>query len=106
MAFWKDKQGNKLTFKEFMNRWKQGIEGITPLQQARIQLRGTQITLLGILFGIIVTFLALKTLWWVLIILIGALTNTIAQWIGIYQKKLVFERIEETMKGGETYEIE
>ena len=30
--FWKDRQGNKISFKEFMKRWRTGVEGITPLQ--------------------------------------------------------------------------
>ena len=34
----KDKEGNKLTFKEFMAKWKDGIENITPLQKLRTQI--------------------------------------------------------------------
>jgi len=35
----KDRYGNKLTWKEFISRWKEGIEGITPSQRIKTQLK-------------------------------------------------------------------
>ena len=91
----KDKYGNKLTWKEFGTRWKKGIEGVTPLQQTKMQMKSTWIIIIGITLGIFVCFLNLKVLWWVLIILIGALFNSLVQMVGIYQKKTALERIEQ-----------
>lgn len=94
MAFWKDKQGNELNFKQFMQRWKDGVNGITPLQQNKIQLQGTIISIAGIILGMIASLFALKTLWWLEIVLIGALINTTISAIGIYQKVLMYKNFQ------------
>lgn len=101
--FWEDKQGNKLSFREFTKRWKQGIEGITPLQQTKTQLMGMWITITGIFAGIVVNaFVRLTGVWWWLeIILIGSLIVTGVQFIGIYQKYLVQKKIDNAMKEAE-----
>ena len=90
----KDKLGNKLTWKEYIERWKQGIAGITPFQLVKQQLRGMNIILLGIFCGIVVCFFNLKNLWWLLIILIGSLYVNVTQYIGTWQKKKALENIE------------
>ncbi len=76
----KDKEGNQLTFKEYMARWKTGCETLTPEQSNRIQFRGTLITMLGIICGIIISILGYQTLWWLSLILLGALFNT---WVAL-----------------------
>ena len=62
MAFWKDKKGNELTRKEFIERWKQGIQQVTPYQQVKMQLRSTYLMIVGFIAGIIATAFAIKTL--------------------------------------------
>ena len=94
MVFWKDKQGQELSFKQFMERWKQGIEGITPLQQTNVTIQGTYITIAGIILGIITSLLNIKLMWWVAIILVGAFIITGIQLIGLYQKKFMFMMME------------
>jgi len=37
----KDKTGKEVKTKEFFNRWKSGVEGITPLQISKSQVTGT-----------------------------------------------------------------
>ena len=83
----KDKQGNKLTWKQFFARWKEGINGITPIQKLQTQIIATRIQLLGIFLGLIVCILGWKTVWWLGIILLGALINTVVQYIGLVQNK-------------------
>ena len=95
----KDKQGNKLTSKEFFARWKQGIEGITPAQQVKVQITSTRIMLFGIVAGLIVTFFTFKTLWWVSLILTGALGTTYVQYVGLLQKKRAMENFENLDEG-------
>jgi|TARA_R100000093_G_scaffold70867_2_gene45029 membrane glycosyltransferase len=90
----KDKAGNQLTWKEFGERWKKGIEGITPLQQTRTSINSTWIMLVGIVAGLIITLIAIKTLWWLSIILTGALFNTVVVQIGNYQKYFILKRLE------------
>lgn len=101
----KDKKGNQLTYKEYMERWKKGIEQVTPLQQTRAQYRSTIIMLIGILAGIIISAANFKKLWWVLLILVGAFGVTGFQLLGLWQKKRVLEAydkvVEETKRGKE-----
>ena len=89
----KTKTGEKISWKEWLQRWKRGINGITPLQQVNIQIRGTYIIILGLLCGIFICCLNIKDLWWLMIILIGGLFNSAMQWVGLYQKKQVFLRM-------------
>ena len=83
----KDKKGNKILVGEFMKKWKKGIENVPPLKQTQIQIRSTQITQLGIFLGIIMCIISIKTLWWLLIILLGAFFNTWMSIIGMKQKE-------------------
>jgi hypothetical protein len=80
-----------------MERWKKGIEGITPLQQTKTSLMGVHIVLAGIFWGIVV--IAIAQIWWLFVILIGSLIVTITQWIGTYQKYKKFKAVEEVMAG-------
>jgi len=98
MHFWTDKSGKKLTFKEFKQRWSEGIAGITQLQLVSQQLRGMNIILLGLLCGIVVCCFNIKNLWWLLIILIGSLYVNITQYIGTWQKKKAYEDVENRIK--------
>lgn len=96
MKFWKDKQGNKLTGKEFMDRFKAGIEKATPLQQAKAMFPGYFIVLAGILFGLVSTWI-MET-WWLFLILIGSLIISFVQLVGAYQKYLLLKRVEDMFK--------
>ena len=98
--FWKDKEGNELTRSEFMQRWKRGLEGITPLQQNKSQVWSFRIMIIGILAGIVISIMGIKDLWWLTIILVGALFNTSIMYLGVWQKVKLLERIEKVMQGG------
>lgn len=93
MKIWTDKDGNKLTFKEFIERWKKGIEGITQLQQLKMQLNSFYIMIIGILCGLVITIIGFERLWWLTIVLSGALFNVTMQWIGVWQKKRLLENV-------------
>lgn len=93
MKIWKDKDGNKLTFKEFIARWKTGLETVNPYQQTVAQLTATKIMLLGVLIGLIVTIVNYKTGYWMAIILSGALLNTSVQYIGLKQKEKTLKQL-------------
>jgi len=100
----KDKEGNTLTWKEYIARWKEGTAGITPYQLTSQQLRGMNIVLLGLLCGIVVCFFNIKNLWWLLIILIGSLYVNVTMYIGTWQKKKVLENIEKQFSDFEDIE--
>jgi len=91
----KDAKGNKLTWKEYGIRWKQGVQQMTPYQQLQVQYRSTWIMIFGIVAGIIICCFSIKNLWWLMIILIGALGNTAVTQVGIYQRKKIFKNIME-----------
>ena len=101
----KDKEGNKLTWKEFMGRWKSGIEGITPQQKLSAQINGARITLLGLILGLIVSIIGWHNLWWVAIVLIGGLITQGIQYLGLIQQKLIFKKIEEQLKDPEEKDL-
>lgn len=82
----RDKQGNQLTFKEFISKWKEGIEGITPIQQTKGQINSTWIMILGMVCGVVVMVFNLKTFWWVELILVAGMFNTIISLLGLKQK--------------------
>jgi len=93
MKFWKDKSGKELTLKEFLQRWRTGIEGITPLQQVNLQINATFIIIIGLCAGIVISIIGIKNLWWLMIILIGGLFNTVIQMLGLWQKKQILNRL-------------
>lgn len=93
MKVWTDKLGNKLTFKEFMERWRKGIEGLTPLQVINTHLHSLKIALIGILLGLYFSVMAFKQLYWLFVILLGSLGIMLSQWVAIWQKKRALENM-------------
>ncbi|RLG10587.1 hypothetical protein DRN69_08810 [Candidatus Pacearchaeota archaeon] len=97
--FWKAKDGSKLTFKEFMNRWKSGIEGVTPLQQKKIALLSYLPIFAGIIWGIVVTIMG--KVYWLTLILCGSLPITTIQFISTLQQYSSIKKVEEAMKNAD-----
>ena len=96
----KTKKGEEITWKEFMERWKSGIEGITPEQRIDAQVSGTKIMLLGLFFGICLSLYKYKSLWWVAIILTGSFIVTWMQYISYKQQLNIFKTITKELEGG------
>lgn len=92
--FWTTKDGEKISYKEFMERWKEGLRGVTPYQQTKMQLKSTFIILIGISCGFIITLFNLKNLWWLSIILGASFFNVLISALGLWQKKDLMENIE------------
>ena len=82
----KDKLGNQLTWKEFFQRWKQGMEEIEPLSQTKVSLIGNVIVVIGVISGLIT--MSMAGIWWVVIILIGSLFLTGISLLGTLQNRL------------------
>jgi len=98
--FWKAKNGEQLTFKQFLKRWKQGVEGINPLQQTKTTLWSFLPMFAGILWGITITIMG-KT-FWLSLILLGSLPITTIQFVSNLQKywrlKTTYKAMEELKK--------
>jgi len=107
----KTKTGEEISWKEFFQRWKKGIEGITPLQQLKSQINSMVVMLIGIACGFVISLFNLKTMWWLSIILGSAFFNTTIQLLALWQRKVLLEKLDlvpleelefkEEMKGGE-----
>ena len=104
--FMKDLGGDEVGVKSFFARWKEGIEGITPLGQAWTNLLGTWITLTGVISGMIINALVRMSnqWWWIEIILFGSLILIAVQMIGGLQKYWKFKIIDKAMKEAEEIE--
>ncbi len=97
--FWKDKQGKKLSFKQFKNRFKEGVINTTPLQQTRVTLFSFLPIFAGVLWGIVVTFL-IKS-YWLTLILSGSLPITSIQFLSNVQKYKALKKVDKLMKEAE-----
>lgn len=82
--FWEDREGNQLSLKEFMERWRKGVEGITPVQQSLTSLWSYPLIFGGLITGIVINIIN-KT-WWILLILAGSFPITIMSVVSLYQK--------------------
>ncbi len=92
----KDRAGKKVTTKEFFSRWKDGINQVTPLQQSKINFIGSVFMFIGVIIGIITTFI-LKT-WWLFIILLGSFLLTAMAFLSNLQKYFAFKKINDQLK--------
>lgn len=94
--FWKARDGTPLTFKQFLVRWRSGIESTSPLQQTRITLWSFPMLVGGIIWGIVITLMT-KT-YWMALILIGSLPITSIQILSTWQKYQRLKLTEQVMK--------
>ena len=85
--------------KEFFKKWAEGIKAITPFQQIKVNLVGSFLVIIGVIIGLITTFL-LKV-WWLFIILLGSLFLTSMGLLGNIQKYYVFKKINNEIENGE-----
>ena len=100
--FWLTRNGDELSFKEFLTYWKNGIEGTTPLQQTKIILWCMIPIIAGIIMGIVVS--SFSKMWWIVLILIGSLPITLIQLLATWQKYKIQKKVDETMKELENQE--
>ena len=84
-----------LGHKEFMRRFKQGVETSSPLDQTKAQLVFTRMTLIGIALGFMVSVYNGKSLWWLAIILGAAFGNTYIQFIATKQKMKQLQQVQD-----------
>ena len=94
--FWKAKDGSHLSFKQFFKRWKDGIEGITPIQQTKTSLWSFPLILGGIITGIVI--MIYRGEWWLVLILVGSLPPSLMGLLNLWQKYKQQKRIHDTMK--------
>jgi hypothetical protein len=95
--FWKAKDGTELTFKQFIKRWKEGVETTSPLQQVKISLWGYPLIYGGTITGLII--MIIRREWWLVLILTGTLPiltmNLLSTWQKYKQMKKVYDTIKQ-----------
>lgn len=98
--FWRARDGEELSFKQFLIRWKSGIVDITPLQQTKTSLWSMIPIFAGMFWGMAVTFIG--GVYWMTLILTFSLPLMFVNFIGTYQKyksqKIAYEAFNEAMK--------
>ena len=96
--FWTAKDGTKLSYRQFMDKWKEGMKGVTQYQQVAMQLRSTYIMLIGLACGFVITLFNFKNLWWLSLILGAGFFNTGISALGLWQRKIALGEIEKMLK--------
>jgi len=94
--FWKARNGTKLTFKQFIKLWKEGVEGITPLQQTKTSLWSYPLVLGGVFTGLVI--MSLRREWWLVLILSGSLPMSLMGLLSTWQKYKQQKKIYQTMR--------
>jgi len=115
----KTKDGEKITLKEYLKRWKKGIQEITPIQKLINESRGTLITLIGFIAAVVVMVIYREKFivnWFayaLILIFVGNIWTTGIKWITLRQQLKYFKKTESLsvnidkildtidMKGGE-----
>lgn len=102
MKVWTDKEGKKLTASEFMERFKQGIASLTPLQKITHELRGTFISTIGFIASLIAVILFRETIgllaYGLILIFIGSTWTTGIKWISLMQQHKFLKELEKEVK--------
>lgn len=103
MKVWKDRSGKWIDRKEFTNRFKTGVQQISPMQQIKVSMFGYLIIYAGIIFGLVSTYKV--ELWWLFTILCGSGIISLIQGLGMLQKYLIYKNLEKEVDN-ETKTIE
>lgn len=102
ITIWKDKEGNSLTTKEFLSRWKQGIDNITPMQRLRNEKRGTAITLLGFIVSFAAVIWKRDTIgvlsYGLILIFLGSIITTGLKYLALRAQYKFMEKLEKEVK--------
>lgn len=90
---WTDKEGKKLTAKEFAKRFKEGLELVTPVQRLKNEVRANFIMFVGYLVGLIALILYMDNFskvklftYALMIIFFGAAWSTGIKWFALRQQ--------------------
>jgi hypothetical protein len=77
-----------------LERFKEGVAMITPLQSLSAQQKGNWVMLVGLLCGIVVMAFKISQFWWIEIILGAGTFNQLVTMLGIQQKINLLKKME------------
>lgn len=95
----KDKSGKEISKEEFMQRWKAGMQSVTPLQMAKTNMYGYYLILIGVAIGIFSS--VINKTWWLVIVLAGSFIVSSMATLGNYQKIVALVKLDNLMKDNE-----
>jgi len=96
----KDKEGNKITMKEFIQRWKIGIQNITPVQKLSNDSRATFVTLIGFIISLIALIIfrdQMPIIWLtygLILIFVGSVWSNLIKWLTLNQQLKLFKNLD------------
>jgi len=100
MNVWKDKEGNKLSSKEFLKRFKEGVSNITPVQKLQNEVRSTFTMFIGYVVGLISLIIyrdSFVVIWFtyaLIIIFLGATWSNGIKWFALRQQLKLFKNMD------------
>lgn len=103
MKLTKPTTGEKVTIKEFLRQWREGMRNVTPLQQTTATQFGQFVTLVGVIWGII--FSIRLAYWWMMVILIGGMIVLGVQMLGNWQRKVLLKQMDEIMEEADNIQL-
>ena len=92
MKVWKDKKGEKITAKEFGQRFKEGLNSLTPIQKLKNEVRSTFVMFIGYIVGLVSLIIYRKAFavqWFtiaLIIIFLGASWSNGIKWFAMRQQ--------------------
>jgi hypothetical protein len=100
----KTKSGEEITWKEFLDRWKEGMQNLTPKQRTQNDIVSSWTILIGFIASIIALIFFNETFglvtYGLILIFIGNTYSNSIKLFGLYGQLKLFKNIEEQMKGG------
>jgi hypothetical protein len=94
------KTGEVITFKEYMRRWKVGIQNITPIQRLTNEARGTLISLIGFIIALIAMvifrdkFIVSWFAYGLILVFVGSVFTTGLKWLTLRQQMRAFKEMD------------
>ena len=95
---YRTKSGEIITWKEFMKRWKEGMQTLSPKQRTQNDILACWIMLIGFIFSIIALLFFNETFgvvtYGIIIIFIGSIYSNSIKLFSLYGQLKVFKNIE------------
>jgi hypothetical protein len=96
------KSGEVITYKEFMKRWKEGMQNLTPAQRTSNDIGSTWVTLIGFIVALVALLFFNETfgavVYGLILIFIGSVYSNIVKLFSLYGQYKLFKSMERTVE--------
>lgn len=94
----KTKSGEQITWREFMKRWKEGMQNLTPVQRTQNDIGSTWITLIGFIAALVALVFFNKTFgvltYGLILIFLGSTYANIVKLFSLYGQYNLYRSLE------------